>query len=481
MESTREAEIFELCKETLAAVSAGAVQHVPQDVTNIFYFTKFLGKAANLRSWHVAWLNFTPAARTCVEAFRSPAMSGMVSEVFDGMMKAQPAQAPKPQHKQSASELREQMKYCHPDKGGDVEDFIRLKAEYDELLGGTPLSSTGVRASLPQDIRAMGTVLFVSKGSEQAEYFDLLVLGDSLGYTKSSKKASPRWFLQDAADAISNSLGISVCTIACPGAGFATQASFEKLLAHAPGASSLLIISAGNDFVEKKRWEDAVVKLRMAVLGSTYSRRLAIVGGSSAIWHYNDSKFNHERDECIKLLGAAMRCVTGVSELKGLRVADAVGHACSDSKPQLIDAWVTWAELAYNEQRQPPQTVAEPSSRVARVVQRLFRHVRGNITAMKKLAEAGDAVYVCCENCTAWRKAVGLVDHLASCLGERALKHERRCLAFAVAQIQHPVEAWKIYKLEHFVIPDSIAAACPKNQMKMLVYNIARGTGETTL
>ena len=71
-------------------------------------------------------------------------------------------------------------------------------------------------------------------------------------------------FLQDAADAISNSLGISVCTIACPGAGFATQASFEKLLAHAPGASSLLIISAGNDFVEKKRWEDAVVKLRMA-------------------------------------------------------------------------------------------------------------------------------------------------------------------------------------------------------------------------
>ena len=96
------------------------------------------------------------------------------------------------------------------------------------------------------------------RSHEMTTFFDLLILCDSLGTVKNTRRS--QWYMQETADAISRKLDLSVCILGCRGASFAGEVTYLDLLAEAPMATALMIQSAGNDFLMKADASAAVVR-----------------------------------------------------------------------------------------------------------------------------------------------------------------------------------------------------------------------------
>ena len=353
---------------------------------------------------------------------------------------------------------------------------MKFKDERDALRREAPtVVVPPVQAyTLPQELVQAGAMLFVSKGATAVSFFDLLIVCDSFGMTKTSTRGQGKWYMQEAADSISRALDLSVCVISCRGASFGSATKYADLLQSAPPASTLLLQYAGNDFLAKKDWTHDVVRLRMILPSLAFSRCLAVVGGSAATWQYNDNGFDGKRDLCMQLLSTSAQCISGRDELLGISLADAIGHCHSSSKPQLIAAWQKWADVACALPQRMPVVVHEPRTSTKRVVRRFARQVRCVIAKKQRLSEVASDV-VCCVNCLTWTTTRGYAQHLDSCLPTKCgAKYRNRCLSFAVAQVAHLTEAWKVYMKEYSTIPIFVAATCPKHETKMIVWAISR-------
>ena len=80
------------------------------------------------------------------------------------------------------------------------------------------------------------------------------------------------------------------------------------------------------------------------------SRCFAVVGGSAAIWKYEESL---SVDQCllfndnVRRLRAAFKgknveAISGATELQGIQLGDKIGHVSYASEDIVFDAFVTW-------------------------------------------------------------------------------------------------------------------------------------------
>ena len=348
----------------------------------------------------------------------------------------------------------------HPDRGGDSITYAAGTEYYQRRIGQLEQQVACPPPAIPQK-SVPGVELFVAPGCARASFFDAVLLGDSLGRSKTLKKKC-RWYLGRVVAALQSDFGVSACAAATAGCRLLhPEDTFLNLVDTAPPGRVCVLEVAGNDFLGNADFRKGpsvvhAVEDLVPALRAKYAQVLVVLVGSEESWRYKGYKSAGLYDERMDELRRAFQSA-GVpvcrTEMLGVRLADSTGHILDEeeSVAKASDTWLTW----YRQATEAPLLATVASCEVAwGTARRRKLNVRIK-DRLSKLEGVDQPLF--CEACEEWRGSSGFAQH-ACCL-EASTKGLDRLLCFAAAQASHHDESWrrygKLYPIKDFVIAEA--------------------------
>ena len=126
--------------------------------------------------------------------------------------------------------------------------------------------------------------------------------------------------------------------------------------------SCIIADICGNDFFKNDvvapfdlKWLDSATSF-VAAMQKKSSNSYAVIGASSAVWRYDymsqpmQALFDSHGERVRRHFNEnGVRTTSGVSELLGIEIADAIGHVNINSKAQIFDAYFSWVRQCFSE------------------------------------------------------------------------------------------------------------------------------------
>ena len=117
----------------------------------------------------------------------------------------------------------------------------------------------------------------------------------------------------------------------------------------------------GNDFYNGA-WTDAFGLAAADFCQAARARCehvFAVVGMSAKTWQYSSPRAPAYDVACLSLkrafVDAGVACVSGIAELQGLKLADAIGHVHEDSAGAVFAAYKSWVRRCVVAESQPKE------------------------------------------------------------------------------------------------------------------------------